>query len=85
MLEIKELDLLREFDKYNRLALTQPIAVSRNGIDDTVLISREEYGRLRRSSRRVRSAEDYTEEELRAIAASTPPPESAQFDHELAS
>ena len=38
----------KEVGRYSDLALTQPVMITRNGRDRTVMISAEEYGRLQR-------------------------------------
>jgi PHD/YefM family antitoxin component YafN of YafNO toxin-antitoxin module len=43
------------------MALTQPVVVARNGRERTVMISVEEYNRLKRRDRRVMGLEDFTE------------------------
>jgi hypothetical protein len=41
------------------MALVQPVAVTRNGRERTVLISVEEYHRLKRRDRQVLGLEDF--------------------------
>jgi PHD/YefM family antitoxin component YafN of YafNO toxin-antitoxin module len=72
----------REVGRFQDLALTRPVIITRNGRDRTVMISVEEYRRLKRRDRRVLGAEDFTEEQVEAIRRSEPPPESAAFNHE---
>lgn len=43
----------KEVGRYTDLALTQPVVITRNGRDRTVMISAEEYGRLRQGSARA--------------------------------
>jgi PHD/YefM family antitoxin component YafN of YafNO toxin-antitoxin module len=73
----------REVGRYQDLALTQPIIVTRNGRDRTVMISVEEYRRLRRRDRRVLGVEEFTEEQIEAIKRAAPPAEAAAYDDEL--
>jgi prevent-host-death family protein len=48
----------RNFGRYQDMALTQPIAVTRNGREPTVLISADEYQRLKRECGRRGRADD---------------------------
>jgi PHD/YefM family antitoxin component YafN of YafNO toxin-antitoxin module len=59
------------------------VAVTRNGRERTVMISTEEYQRLKRRDREVLGLEDFTDADLAAIAEAEAPPEAAAFNHEL--
>jgi PHD/YefM family antitoxin component YafN of YafNO toxin-antitoxin module len=83
MLRVSAAEFQRNLGKYSDLALSRPVTVTRNGRDRTVMISTEEYHRLKRRDREVLAAEDFTDEDLALIAKSEPPAETAQFDHEL--
>lgn len=73
----------REVGRYQDLALTQPVIVTRNGRDRTVMISVDEYRRLKRRDRIVRAAWEFSAQELEAIRRAEPPEEAAAFDHEF--
>ena len=73
----------REVGRYQDVALTQPVIVTRNGRDRTVMISVEEYRRLKRRDRIVRAAWEFSVQALNAIRRAEPPAEAAAFDHEL--
>lgn len=45
MLKVSAAEFHRNIGRYQDLALWQPVAVTRNGCDGTVLISKEEYER----------------------------------------
>ena len=51
-------DLLSDFGTLAERALTAPITITRDGEDRLVLLSAEEYARLRRQDRRVVAADD---------------------------
>jgi PHD/YefM family antitoxin component YafN of YafNO toxin-antitoxin module len=72
----------REVGRYQDLALTEPVIVTRDGRDRTVMISVEEYARLKRRDRRVLGIEDFTEEQIEAVRRAEPPAEAAIFNHE---
>jgi prevent-host-death family protein len=83
MVKVSSAEFQKNFGRYQDIALTQPVTVTRNGRDRTVIISAEEYHRLKRRDRRVMGLGDFTPEDIAAIERADPPSESARFDHEL--
>jgi prevent-host-death family protein len=83
MIKVSSAEFQKNIGRYQDLALTQPVTVTRNGRERTVLISAEEYQRLRRRDRRVMGLEDFTDEDIAAIERAVVPEEPAQFDHEV--
>jgi len=83
MIKVSAAEFQRNIGRYQDLALGQPVAVTRNGRERTVLISTDEYQRLKRRDRQVLSLDDFTEEDIAAIEAAEPSEESKQFDHEV--
>ena len=82
-LKISSDEFERDVQRYQDLAKTQPIAVTRNGRGQTILISIEEYERLKRRDREVLGLEDFTAEDIAAIAASEASESAKAFDHEF--
>ncbi len=76
-----------EFQKkvglYQDMALIEPLTVTRNGRAKIVVLSAEEYHRLKRRDREVLRVEDLSAADLEAIASATPPAEAAAFDREV--
>ena len=83
MLKVSAADFQRNIGRYQDLALTQPVAVTRNGRERTVLISVEEYLRLKRRDRQVLGLDDFTEADVAALEAARAPDAAKDFDHEL--
>ncbi|MFL0695124.1 MAG: type II toxin-antitoxin system Phd/YefM family antitoxin [Agrobacterium tumefaciens] len=81
--KVSAAEFQRQSGRYFDLALTQPVVITRNGRDRTVMISTEEYQRLKRRDREVLQASDFSEAELAQIGASEPPVQSRTFDDEL--
>jgi prevent-host-death family protein len=73
----------RHIGRYQDMALTQPVAVTRNGRERTVMISAEEYYRLKRRNRQVLALADFTEADRTALEATRAPASSNDLDHEL--
>jgi prevent-host-death family protein len=82
-MRISSADFQRQFGALSDKALTEPVIITRNGRDRLVLLSVEEYERLRRRDRRVVRLEDFTEEEMALIAKADVPVEYAYLDAEL--
>lgn len=83
MLKVSAAEFQRNIGKYQDIALREPVAVTRNGREGTVLISANEYKYMRHSYRRVMGPDDFTEEDLKAIEDAPIPEEAKAFDHEL--
>jgi prevent-host-death family protein len=82
-LKVSAAEFQRNIGRYQDLALRQPVAVTRNGRESTVLISSEEYQRLKRRDRQVLGLDDFTEADIAALEASRAPAEARAFDPEL--
>ena len=83
MVKISSAEFQKNIGRYQDVALTQPVTVTRNGRERTVLISVEEYQRLKRRDRRVKGLEDFTAEDIAAIERATPAAEASLYDHEF--
>ncbi len=75
--------LVRRFGEYQDVALRETVAITSNGRERPVLLSADEYRRLKRRDRRVIAHADFAAGELEAIARSDAPAESAKFDDEV--
>jgi hypothetical protein len=62
LIKVSSAEFQRNIGRYQDLALVQPVAVTRNGRERTVMISVEEYHRLRRLDRQVLEFEDFTDD-----------------------
>jgi prevent-host-death family protein len=85
MIKVSAAEFQRNIGKYEDAALTQPVVVARNGRDRTVMISVEEYHRLKRRDRRVMGLEDFTDEDIAALEETRAPEASKAWDSELKS
>lgn len=83
MLKVSAAEFQRNIGRYQDLALSQPVAVTRNGRDGTVLISSVEYNRLRRRDREVLGLDDFTDADIEAVRRSEPSREADAFNDEL--
>jgi prevent-host-death family protein len=83
VLKVPAGEFQRNIGRYQDMALTQPVAVTRNGRERTVLISADEYQRLKRRDRQVLTLSDFTEADITALEATRAPESSKAFDPEL--
>lgn len=73
----------RNFGRYQDEALVRPVAITRNGRERLVILSTEEYRRLRRRAREVLQAGELSDAEIEAIANTEMDPRHAHLDREL--
>jgi prevent-host-death family protein len=83
MITVSSAEFQRNFGRYQDEALMQPIAITRNGRERLVVISADEYRRLRHRAREVLRAGDLTDAELDAIATIEMDPRHQHLDREL--
>jgi len=82
MVKVSSGELQRKIGYIQDLALVEPVTITNNGRDRLVMMSVEEYRRLKRRDREVLGLEDFSEDDLEAIRRAEPPAEAAAFDHE---
>jgi prevent-host-death family protein len=83
MVKVSSAEFQKHIGRYQDVALTQPVTITRNGRERTVMISAEEYQRLKRRDREVLGLDDFTAADLDLLRSAEPPAETARFDHEL--
>jgi PHD/YefM family antitoxin component YafN of YafNO toxin-antitoxin module len=83
MIKVSAADFQRNIGRYQDMALVQPIAVMRDGRERTVMISVEEYQRLKRRDRQVLGLEDFDDADIAALEETRAPESSKAFDAEL--
>ncbi|MGH6847128.1 MAG: type II toxin-antitoxin system Phd/YefM family antitoxin [Methylocella sp.] len=85
MIKVSAAEFQRNIGRYQDMALVQPVAVTRNGRERTVMISVEEYQRLKRRDRQVLGLADFTDADIAALEQTNAPDFSKAFDHEVKS
>jgi prevent-host-death family protein len=76
-------DFQRQLGLYQDRALVEPVLVTRNGRDRLVLMSAEEYRRLKRRDRQALASSELSDADLAAIASAKVPDEFGHLDDEL--
>ena len=73
----------KAFGRYRERALSEPVTITNHGRESLVLMSAEEYRRLKARDRLVLKAEDLTDAQIEAILTAQIPEEAYAFDHEV--
>jgi prevent-host-death family protein len=83
MITVTSADFQRNIGLYQDEALKKPVAITKNGRPRTVLISAEEYERLKRRDRRVIAAGEVSDRQIAALREAKVPDRFADLDAEL--
>lgn len=83
MIMVSSTEFQRDSARYQELALLEPVAIMRDGREHAVIISADEYQRLKRRDRQVLRLEDFTEADIAELENVRAPEEAKAFDHEL--
>jgi prevent-host-death family protein len=76
-------DFQRKIGHFQDRALVEPVMVTRNGRERVVLLSADEFKRLKRLDREALPVNALSDAELAAISAAEVPAEYAHLDAEL--
>ncbi len=77
-------EFLKSYGALSRRAQREPVTITNHGQDSLVLISAEEFQRLKAlDTRRAYYPHELPDELKQALAEAEPPAWTAQFDHEL--
>jgi PHD/YefM family antitoxin component YafN of YafNO toxin-antitoxin module len=82
-MKVSTAEFIKSYGTLADKALTEPVVITKNGRDRLVVLSAEEYARLKRRDRRAVRLEDFTDEEMALIASAKARPEDAHLDAEL--
>ena len=82
-MKVTTADFIKHYGRLADRALSEPLTITKNGHDRLVLLSAEEYERLKRRNRRVVRAGELADEEVALIAKADVPAEHAHLDDEL--
>jgi prevent-host-death family protein len=82
-IRVTENEFQRAFGTLSDKAAQEPVTITKNGRDHLVVLSAEEYSRLKRRERRVGLASELPEEWVEAVRDAKVPDEFAHLDGEL--
>jgi PHD/YefM family antitoxin component YafN of YafNO toxin-antitoxin module len=83
LLRVPTSEFQRNIERYQEIAQREPVALVDGESNRCVVISTEEYNRLKRRDRRVLAIEEMTEEQAALVAAARVPPGYEHLDAEL--
>ena len=83
MLRVTEGEFQRAFEALTDKARQTPVAITKAGRDHLVVVSADEYARLKRRDRLVGRTSDLPEEGVEAVRTAEVPDEFAHLDAEL--
>lgn len=75
----------KNFGRYREAAIREAVTITNHGRDSLVLLSADEYRRLKKRDREVLHVSELSDEDMQAIMSAQIPEETAAFDHELES
>ena len=75
-------DFLKSYGRMVETALREPVSITTHGRERLVLISAEEYRRLKARDRIALYAWELSDADLKALELAEPSPEASAFDHE---
>ncbi len=76
-MRVSTADFIKHYGALADKALSEPVTITKNGRDRLVVVSAEEYARLRRRDRRAVAAGELTDEEIALIAEAEVPADHA--------
>lgn len=76
-------DFLKSYGRIIETALREPVTITNHGRERLVLLSAEEYRRLKQHEPQALYPWELDDEDLRALAASEPPAEAEPFESEV--
>jgi prevent-host-death family protein len=83
MVTITAADLQRQFGRYRDLALKEPVSVTHHGRESLVMLSADEYRRLKSyDQRQALYAWELPDDVIEALDKVEIPEDAAQFNHE---
>ena len=83
MAKVTSTQFIRTPGVYQDQAQREPVVVMKHNREHTVLLSAQEYHRLKRRDRQVFRVGELSDADISAIVAVEAPAEAKAFDHEL--
>ena len=83
MVKITAAELQKQFGRYREVAIREPVSITHHGRESLVMLSADEYRRLKAlDSRNAVRPWELPDDLALAIEAATPPEATREFDHE---
>ena len=81
-MHVSSVDYQRQLGKYQDAALSEPVIITNRGRERLVLLSVDEYQRLKRRDRQVLASHELSDDDLEQITNSVAPAEAAEYNSE---
>jgi prevent-host-death family protein len=82
-MKVSTAEFIKNYGTLADEALREPVTITKNGRDRLVVLSVEEYARLKRRDRRVVRTGELSDADIALIAKAEVPAEYARLDEEL--
>ena len=83
MIKVSTAEFIAGYGQFADKALSEPVTIMKNGRDRLVMISAEEYARLKLRDRQVWRTEEIPEEYIDLIREVRAPKEAEALNHEI--
>ncbi|MEL6216976.1 MAG: type II toxin-antitoxin system Phd/YefM family antitoxin [Pseudomonadota bacterium] len=84
MITVTSAELQKNFGRYRELAHREPLSITNHGRESLVLLSAEDYRRLKElDTREALHTWELPDEDMAALKAAEPHPDCATFDREM--
>ena len=80
---VSSAEFLKSYGRISDTAVREPVSITSHGRDRLVLLSAEEYRRLKQNDRVALHPSQLGEDDIRALEMMEFPAEGRAFDHEL--
>ncbi len=76
-------DFLKAYGRISDAAMREPVSITNHGRERLVLLSADEYRRLKANDRQPLYPWELSDNDIKALSVSEPPPGARAFDHEV--
>jgi PHD/YefM family antitoxin component YafN of YafNO toxin-antitoxin module len=83
MVRLPSHEVQQQWARVQDMALVEPVTITSNGCDRMVMMSAEEYHRLKRRDRKVMLPADFNDADVRNLENTRAPAETHAFDSEV--
>lgn len=80
---VSSAEFLKSYGRISDTAVREPVSITSHGRERLVLLSAEEYRRLKQNDRVALHPSQLSEDEIRALETMQFPAEGHAFDHEM--
>lgn len=84
-IRVSSAEFQKNFGRYRETAIREPVTITNHGRESLVLLSVDEYRRLKNRDREVLHISQLSDDDIAAIRAAVIPEAFAAFDHEIKS